>query len=328
MSNRFDNKKLLYLLAGLIAILLLTVVVKIPKESATIKTKLIDIDTLDINKIILYSKDNKGIPVEFNKKDNKWTVRQGGIISDVQKGAVKSLIAEAVNIKPQSLVTKDKSKWNEYELTDSLGTRIKFLSKKEKVLADIMIGKVNIKQVNNPYGGYGGNNITGTSFVRLYDGNAIYAADGFLQFSFNRKFEDWRDKTFIKSDKNSITNVKFIYPADSSFSLNKEGMVWHVNSKTADSVNVANYISSLGLLEGENIINSFKPDLSPVYQIVVEGNNLSHFTIKCYKDEGANEYVMNSSLNPEVYFTSAKNGIFDKLFKPLDYFEPGQKLHK
>ncbi len=37
MSNRFDNKKLLYLLAGLIVILLLTVIVKIPKESATYK---------------------------------------------------------------------------------------------------------------------------------------------------------------------------------------------------------------------------------------------------------------------------------------------------
>ncbi len=293
-----------------------------------IKSKLIDIDTLEINKIILYPKDNKGIPVEFNKKDNKWTVRQGDIISDVQKGAVKSMIGEAANIKPQSLVTKDKSKWNDYELTDSLGTRVKFLSKKGKILADIMIGKVNFKQVNNPNGGYGGNNITGTSFVRLYDGNAIYSSDGFLQFSFNRKFEDWRDKTFIKSDKNSITSIRFIYPADSSFSLNKEELVWHVNGKAADSVNVANYISSLGFLEGENFRNNFKPDLSPVYQIVVGGNNLSDFTIKCYKDEGTNEYVLNSSLNPEVYFTSAKNGLFDKLFKPIDYFESGQKSHK
>ncbi len=316
------------MLSGLLIILLVTIVVKIPEENATLKSRLVELDTLKVNKIIIYPKNNKGVPVEFNRKDNKWTVRQGDIISAVRKGAVKTMIDEAFNIKPQSLVTKDKSKWDEYELTDSLSTRVKFLSKKGKVLADIMIGKLNYKQVNNPNGGYGGNNITGTSFVRLFDENAVYAVDGFLQFSFNREFDDWRDKTFIKSDKNNITNVRFIYPADSSFSLAKEGLVWHVNSQVADSVNVADYLNTLGLLEGKTFGNNFKPGLSPVYQIVVEGNNLLSFTIKCYKNEAANEYVMNSSLNPDVYFTSPKNGIFDKLFKPREYFEPGQKTRK
>jgi len=320
MSKRFNNKKLIYLLAGLIVILLLTIIVKIPKENATIKSRLFDLDTLQVSKIILYPKINNGIPVEFNKNNMKWSVQQGDIISATRNGAVQNMFTEALNIKPQRLVTRDKSKWKEFELTDSLGTRIKFLNNKGKVMTDLMIGKFTYKQVANPYGGDGGNNIRGTSFVRLFNEKEVYAVDGFLSFYFNLKFEDWRDNSFIKADKNDITNVRFIYPADSSFNISKEGAIWRVESQETDSVNVENYLNTLVLLNGQYIKNNYKPVLSPISQIMVEGNNLLNITIKCFKVEGVDEYILNSSLNPEIYFTTGTDGIYKKLFKSREYF--------
>ena len=159
MSNRFDNKKLLYLLIGLIAILLLTVVIKIPKERATLRSKIVEFDTSEVNKIILYPRVSIGNAVEFNKNNNKWKVQQGNIVSATQEGVVQNIFSDVLRIKPQSLAAVSKSNWKEFEVTDSLATRIKFLDRKGKILADLMIGKFNYRQPDNTYAGYGGNNI-------------------------------------------------------------------------------------------------------------------------------------------------------------------------
>ena len=165
MSKRFDNKKLVFLLGGLIALTLITFIVKIPKENATLKSRIFEVDTVEVSRVIIYPKTSAGAPFEFSRDNGTWTVKQGNITSPVVKEAIHNVFTEVQNIIPESLATIDKLKWEEFELTDSLATRVKFLSKKGKVLADVMIGKFTYKQVKDPYSGYCGNNIKGTSFV-------------------------------------------------------------------------------------------------------------------------------------------------------------------
>lgn len=320
MSSRFNNKRLIYLLTGLISILVLTVLFKIPKESATLKSRIVEFDTAEVNKIMLYPKVSNGKVVEFFKNNGKWNVQQGDIFAMPNTGAVRNIFNEVLNIRPQSLAAVNKSKWQEFELTDSLGTRIKFLNKKGKTLADLMIGKISYKPQENPSGGYGGNNMQVSSFVRLYSEQKIYSVDGLLSFSFNVKFEDWRDKTFIKSEKNDIMNVRFIYPADSSFILNKKGNSWQIANQVADSVSVSNWLASLVSMNGETFRDKFKPVSSPVYQMIIEGNNLLNISIKCFQEEGKGDLILNSNLNPDVYFMMKKEELFEKLLKPQKYF--------
>ncbi len=325
MSNRFNNKKLLYLLAGLIAILLLTVLVKIPKENGTLKNRIVNFDTAAVDEIIIYPKAGRESSFELERSNNKWVVKQGNITSATQEGAVQNIFGEVLNLKPQSLASVSKSQWKEFELTDSLATRIKFLDRKGRTLSDLMVGKMSYKQQDNPYAGYGGNNVQVTSYVRLYNEKNIYAVEGFISFTFNTKFDDWRDKTFIRSDKKNMTKITFNYPADSSYIMSRNGNVWQIAGQTADSVKVAGYLNSLQLLNGQNIKDNYQPVLSPVYQMLVEGNNLLNISVKCYIGEGNDEYVINSSLNPNVYFSTLKKDIPDKLFKPAGYFLTKEK---
>ena len=320
MSKRFDNKRLFFLLSGLILILILTVIIKIPKEKATFKSSFADFDTSAVTRIILNNRISDGNLVEFNRINGKWTVQQGKIVSATQEGAVENIFGEVLNIKPQSLAAIDKSRWNEFNLTDSLATRIKFLNNKGKILADIMIGKLDFKQAEKPVGGYSGNNVQITSYVRLYNRNEVYAVDGLLQFSFNIKFEDWRDKTFVHSKKDDITSIRFIYPADSSYTLLKKDSTWYEGNQKADSSSVANYLNSLVLMYGQGFKDGFKPVSNPVYQMLVEGNNLLKFSVKCYEGESAGEYILNSSLNPDVFYSSKQAGIFNQIFKPQSNF--------
>jgi hypothetical protein len=320
MNKRFDNKRLTILLAGLTIVLSLTIIFKNPKEKATLKSKLVELDTSKVSKIILYPKISNGKEVEFNRSNNKWTVRQGNMISATQAGAVQNMFNEVMNMKPQSLAAVNESQWKDFELTDTLGTRVKFLDKKGNKLADLMIGKFDYSQADNPYGSYGGNSVKITSYVRVYNEKEVFAVDGLLPFSFNMKFEDWRDKTFIRAGNNDITTIRFTFPADSSYTLTKKDSVWYTGAVKTDSSAVAGYLNSMKLLEGENFKDNYKPVVNPFFQLQIEGNNLLSISVKCYVGEGNSEYILNSSLNPEVYFSSKRDGIFDKLFKPKSFF--------
>jgi hypothetical protein len=326
-SNRFDNKKLLYLVGGLIVLLAITVLVRIPKENATLKTKIVDFDTLDAAKIIIYPKYLKDQPVEFNRNNGKWTVQQGAVISVPQKGAVQNIFSELMGMKARSLAAVSKSKWPEFEVTDSLATRVQVRNKKGKIIADMLVGKFSYKQVNNPYGGYSGNNVQGTSFVRVYGEKEIFSIDGFSAFFFSGKFEDWRDKTFIALNKGDVTNLNFTYPSDSSFTMIKKDASWLVGNQAADSVNTSGFLDLLTSMSGQDIKDNFTPSLNPAYQLMIEGNNLLNISVKCYSGENPDEFILNSSLNPDVFFSSKKEGLFSKIFKSKGYFFSKNKIH-
>jgi hypothetical protein len=320
MSKRFDNKKLIYLIAGLIVLLILTILIRIPKEEATLKSKITDFDTLEAGKIVIYPKYLKETPIEFNRTNGKWTVQHGSVISAPQKGAIENIFNEILSIKPQSLAAINKSKWKEFELTDSLATRIKVLNTKGKVLADLMVGKFSYKQVNNPYSRNVGNSVEGTSYVRLSGEKEVYGVEGFISFFFSGKFNDWRDKSFMSLNKNDITNIIFTYPADSSFKLIKNDNRWNIGTFSADSANVSNYLITLSSMDGQDIKDNYKPAVTPACQVLIQGNNQLNISVKCYNENSGDEYIMNSSLNPDVYFTSKKDGLFGRLFKPRNSF--------
>lgn len=320
MGRRFDNKKLLYLLAGLVALLAFTLIVKIPREKATLKSRIVELDTSQVSKILLYPKVSNGKAVEFDRNNNKWSVRQDGIVAAEREGSVQDIFNEILNMKPQNLASVSKSKWKDFELTDSLATRIKFLNKKGKVVADLMIGKFTYKQPDNPYGTYGGNNIQMTSFVRNYGEKEIYSVNGMLPFLFNRKFDEWRDNKFVHFEKKDIANIRLTFPADSGYILTKKDTHWILGDQKTDSASVSNYLNDISFLTGSDFKDNFKPSDNPVYTLQADGSNLLNFTVKCYPGDKPDEYVLNSSLNPEIYFISKKNDIFEKLFKPHSYF--------
>ena len=314
MSNRFDNKRLLYILGVLVLFLILTVLIKIPKERATLKDKIIEFDSTQVSTIILNSKATAGKTIEFKKSNGKWNVSQGTIESASRQAEVENIIIEIMSIKPQNLVSKNKAKWADFEVTDSTGTRIKFLNNKGKTLADLIVGKFSYKQINNQPGMYGRNSIEGTSYVRLAGENEVYGVDGFLSLSFNRGFNEWRDNTLVAFNRNDITSIKYLYPADSSYTLVNSNSKWMIGNMQADSAKVAGFISSLCNATGQDFDDNFKPDVNPDFQMVIEGNNLLSISVKCFKKPDGS-YILNSSINPQIYFSSKPDGAYRRIFK-------------
>jgi Domain of unknown function (DUF4340) len=320
MSSGFDNKKLLYVLGILAVVLLLTFILKVPKEKATLKGSLAEFDTTAVNKIVLIPKKSEGDAFEFIKENGKWKIKQGNIVADPASGAVRNIFDEILSLKPRGLAAIDKSKWKEFELTDSLATRLKFLDAKDKVMSDILIGKFTYRQIANPYNGYGGNNIEGTSYVRVNGEDKIYSVDGFLAFTFRGKFNDWRNGSLIRCKKDDILKITFTLPGDSSYVVMKKDKSWFADNQPADSTAVANYLNTLAYLDAQDFKDGFNPVSNPAYQVVVEGNNFLNLTVKCFLTENTGEYILNSSQFPDTYFASKKDGIFSRVIKPKSYF--------
>lgn len=320
MSKRFENKKLFYILGILLIILAVTFIVKIPREKSTLKTTLVRFDTTEVERIIIIPKASAGEKFEFFRDNKTWKVKQGEIISKPRDGAVENILSDLLSIKPSNLVSVSKSKWQDYDLTDSLAIRVRVENKKGKALADVMIGRFSYKPVSNPYGGGYGGSIDGISYVRLYTEEPVYAVDGFLTFSFSGDFDDWRDKTLIRCKGDDITKITFTFPADSGFVLEKKENKWYASGEPADSAATASYINTITYTDGEKFIESFRPVSSPVCQTLIEGNNLLNITVKCYSDENG-RIILNSSLNPEAFFIDENKNVFNQIFKPLSHFK-------
>jgi hypothetical protein len=320
MSKRFDNKRLLYILAGLAGLLVLTILLRVPAKQSTLKNLVAEVDTADVRRIIFIPKKGTGDQFEFVKEKQKWIIKQGNLSARPVPWAVPNILGQIASMKPKGLAARDDSKWAAYEVTDTLATRIRLLNGKNRDLTDLLIGKFTYTQVENPYSDYGGANVEGTSYVRINGEKEVYTVDGFLAINFSGTFNDWRDKSFIRVNKDDILKIDFTCPGDSSFTLSLTDKKWLLNGIPADSAKVTGYLTKLSRIDGHDFEDGFTPSANPEYQMKVEGNNLISFTVKAYNDPVNGKIIMNSSLYPEVWFSSTRDGIFSDIFRQKSNF--------
>ena len=318
MASKFNNKILLIVLVVLAGLFLLTRTVKHKRSSGNLKTDIVQIDSSAINSILLYPSAEKGAEIMFSRVGNKWKVTKGELTSEADKNNIDNMFAELINLKPESVVTRNKERWGDFGVTDSLGTRV-IMKDGKKTLLDLLVGKFDYQQSPSGYSGYGGNYGTGKTYIRLKEENDVYVVKGFLAMSFNQAFKNWRDQTFIKTDRNSINLLTFDYPADSGFVAMKSDSVWIIEGVKADSASMATYLNSLSRKSNSAFVDGFSPVIGPDFQLTINGTNMAPVTIKAYR-KGENEFILNSSLNPQSYFTSPKSGLFASIFKPKSQF--------
>jgi hypothetical protein len=322
MSKKFDNKTLIIVFVILVAIFVYVKFYHSVKTESTLKTELVKLDTFKITKILLYPTAENREEIQFLKEGNRWKVSKGKIVAEPQNNAVSSLLAQLLEIKPQSLASRAKDKWAEFRVNDSTATKIKVFEGK-KLKLDLYIGKFTYQKGNNMYAMYGSGG-TGTSYVRLAGENEIYAINGFLTFAFNQPFISWRDQALAKINKSNITSFAFKYPGDSSFSVILQNKQWIIKGQKADSAKVADYLGSLSYKNGSSFDDNFIPSGSPICELTLEGNNMSAVTIQAWI-KGNNQYVLNSSINPKSWFTDNSKTLFSQIFKNSKSFFQQQK---
>jgi len=126
---------------------------------------------------------------------------------------------------------------------DSTGTRV-IVKAGDEVLLSAIVG------TNSPDFSH--------TYVRRTDGQQVYRAVGVLGYNFNKRVNDWRDKTILHLDQQSISRIVLEYPKEkSSVALSRADSLWTVQAggdaaQTADSLSVANLLRSVAALNTVN----------------------------------------------------------------------------
>jgi hypothetical protein len=314
MAKRYNNQILLIILAALTLILVWTKFIRSPKKERTFKQELVAIDTARVSRIVLLPQAEKRT-IELVKQENRWILKGEGRDYRAQKSYIQNLLGELMRMRAQRLVATSKDQWAEYQLTDSLATRVQ-VYESDRPLADVYIGRFTYKQIPQSQYGYGQQNIEGATYVRLSDEEEVYAVEGFLTMTFNQGFDHWRDHTFLKTRKNDLVKITFDYPADSSFVLEKTGAHWYVGTQKADSASVDAYLGQLRSRDLYDFAKGFQDGGIPDLVVTIEGNNMMPITLEAFRQD-EKEYFLHSSLNPDAYFYSAQSGIFKDVFIPV-----------
>jgi hypothetical protein len=317
MFNKLNSKHLLIVFAVLLGMVLISLIGKNNKKNQSFKSELTDFDTATVTSVSIFPKSG-GDLITLEKKNGRWMVvdKNGSYSADAFQ--IKNILGSISSMKAIRLAAKGKDRWQEFEVTDSLGTRVKVNSGK-KTLADIYIGKFSYKQANgNPY--MQRQQGTMTSFVRLSAEKNIYAVDGFLSMTFNRSVSEFRNRTISTIDKNSISRIQFSQPND-NFSIIKNGNIWMIDGLNADSISIANYISGISNLKSGNFLSkNNKPVGTPSHSVSFEFENQSKLVkIDAYYVDSLNIAIA-SSENPDTYFDGTKSELFNKIFKTKESF--------
>ncbi|MDX2195298.1 MAG: DUF4340 domain-containing protein [Cytophagales bacterium] len=312
---KINIKTLLIVVGALAVLLVVTKLYKAPKSEKTLKTDILELDSAKIAGIYIYPKGSLTDPLKISWSGGDYKVSKNDKAYDADKKAVQQLLNEILAIKSQGLASKNKAKWRDFDVTDSLGIRVKVLKNDDEVLQEFIVGKFTYEQGNssNPYGG-----ISGTSYVRLADEDEIYTVKGFLVFSFNRDINSFRNKLLIEAVSANINKITLTYPLDSGFVLTKNNNAWTLNMTKTDSVAVQSYLSMLSTKSAEEFYDEPLTSL-PTHTLKIEGAGMAAIEITAYPLPDGN-YAIKSTLNPKAVFKTLPSGLFADLFKSKNYF--------
>ena len=313
LSKFLNTKTLIILLVILGGIYLITKLTE--KEDRTFRSEMVTIDSADVTKIVILPKlGSDGQEVIITKTGYEWKLESEGKSYKADPLSIKNVLAELMRMKSERVAAVDESKWNEYEVSDSTGTRIQ-LFKNKKMITDLYVGKFDYSQPKGHQNPYQQNRGKMSTYVRPAEDMEVYVVDGFIKMSIQPNVNAYRDKTLFASNKDDLTKITFNYSTYDNFVLSKEEGKWFLNGVPTDSIKTAGYLNKLARVTSSNFIDEVEPfSHSPAFQVKIEGNNILPVELKAFPADTTNKFVITSSRVPDTKYSGLKAGLFERVF--------------
>jgi hypothetical protein len=228
-----------------------------------------------------------------------------------QDPAVQSTLTSLQDLELVDVVSSNPEKRHNYDV-DSSGTHVQAWEGDKQVLS-LIIGKAAPDFAH--------------TFVRRDGSDEVYRAVGMLSYTFNKKANDWRDKTILALHLEEVGRVALRYPKDNlSVQLTRQDSLWTVAtnggaSAIADSATVANLLSAVAHF---NSVSFATPedlqghDLSQAdFELYLETDSGQH-ELHFWKAENSRYFVRRKDAD-DVVFSVYENSLSRVLKKPEDF---------
>jgi len=268
------------ILVGLVIFLVLAtlLVLRRPGEQSSTTGSsgtLFTIDSLAVDKIVIKSPSARTI---LEKHGIDWFIEEP-IHYRADQNNVATVIQQAKNMEVHGVVSSNPQKQSVFQV-DSTGTFVTmFEHGAEK--ANFIVGKAS-------------SSFTET-YVRKPSSNDVVLVDGTLGFSFNRALRDWRDRTVLATQRETIREVRFQY-GDTTFTLANKDSVWMVGKDSTDASAVNSLLSQLANITADDFADSVSTAPKVASEITFAGNQL-RFSFR----KELNKYFVQSSSSPQWF---------------------------
>lgn len=299
--KRSNNLILLIVLILLLGGFVLSRVFRSPSLERNLDEHLLTLDTSKISAIHINPASERG-EIKLVRADKRWEVQQHQSKARVEVSQVKNAMASLREIHPERVVTRKKEKWADYKV-DSTGTRVKVYTGTNDAV-EFWVGKTT----------------GGATTLRLEGDEDVYEVKESLDRNFNKRFDAWRDKTFLKVESEKISRITFKYPGDSSFVVERNNGKWNINNVAADSSKVTTYLNRFRSQTLSEFANYFTSPESPEYLVTLSNDSATSLTLRGWNTDG--KWVVTSSLQDDVYFSTTDNSLMNSLFAGKDSFLP------
>ncbi|MFH5882794.1 DUF4340 domain-containing protein [Halalkalibaculum sp. DA3122] len=247
-------------------------------SSEAFRTSLVEVDTAMVDRIEIESPTQNRM-ISLQRENSSWMVGQSAeeVHYPADENAIKRAIEQLNALNIQAVATRDPQKYTRFKV-DSTGTKVS-LYDDETLLSSLIIGAPRIisrQQYNN--------------YVRPVEDEAVYAVDRLLSPTFGKDLEGWRNKVVWELEDSQISRIDFLFPADSSYSIQRAGTgnSWVSEGDTLNSSSVSRITSNLGRLRADGFVKDQAPDQfgNERYAIQVQLQNGSRKTLRLKSLDG------------------------------------------
>jgi len=158
-----------------------------------------------------------------------------------------------------------------------------------------------------------GKEAAGSTYARLNADDEVYALNGSLSSAISTTFSDWRDQTLLRFGTEDIRKIDFRYPADTGFVVEKQGRQWLISGQPADSTQLKAYLGKIHVQSADTFADGFKPLQQPEVVVTYTLAGDRQIVLKGWL-QSFDAWVLNSSLQPDVYFMDRGPRLIDDIF--------------
>lgn len=292
--KRSNNTILFIVLVVLLGGFALSRAFRTPSLERNLEEHLLTLDTGKINAIHIDPATEKG-EIKLVRSGRTWEVQRKQRTASVEISQVKNALESIQEIHPERLLTRKKEKWADYNV-DTTGTKVKVFTGKSTP-TELWVGKTS----------------GGKTCVRLEGDDNVYEVKETLDRVFNKQFSSWRSKLFLKAEPDKISRITFQYPGDSSFVLQMSDGKWNIGNTKADSAKVQTYLNRFRSRNLQEFADDFTPGGSSGYVVTLSSDSSTALTLQGWKIDN-DKWVVNSSLQDNVYFSSSDKNLMNDLF--------------